>query len=513
MYFIYIILTFIYIHIYTYIYIFDFIHRNRRSYDPSGKSSCSSLEKKATKKRTTMNSQEASMSLEDILAARQALGFTHNNMNAFLSNKSTFNSTSPSNEENQDQSTVTATATTGKRKRDDRTNQSKNDDEDQHENTDNLVQNELNPTKDAIDYDKLKHSSSEPEGTEFEGKSNPTKIKRTASGKSKTTISDENHDSVEGKTTNKNNDKKGKHTSNNNISKKSSNGNGKKSNQNPRSRTTTPQPTESVTLQSNTALSVSSSSSTTTAMTTTNNNIPSSPSIATTSFESSLLERFSAESRATSPPAKVRYPNPRMSNNEMNRRAQQILDYISSIQVDMANKTNDIFQNVSDYTGSTIIVHQQQYKSNMVTTSTSTSPSSSSSSPSSSVLSSSPLENVQINEKTGLDQDSNITSAGTEKKTKTKQRPSSLVIPEQRYDDGPSSSLSSASTLPLENSNPGTPEMDLDDDNHDIAEKREETSFEMMDRLTREIIKFQQKFGTCNNSHHRRSHSQPDERF
>ncbi|KAG2211666.1 hypothetical protein INT47_008763 [Mucor saturninus] len=49
-----------------------------------------------------------------------------------------------------------------------------------------------------------------------------------------------------------------------------------------------------------------------------------------------LFEYFSPKSRASSPPAKCRQPSSRMSILEMNRRASQILEYISSIQVEMA---------------------------------------------------------------------------------------------------------------------------------------------------------------------------------
>ncbi|KAG2236354.1 hypothetical protein INT48_008336, partial [Thamnidium elegans] len=50
-----------------------------------------------------------------------------------------------------------------------------------------------------------------------------------------------------------------------------------------------------------------------------------------------LFEYFSPRARASSPPAKSRCPHSRMSISEMNRRANQILEYISSIQVNMAS--------------------------------------------------------------------------------------------------------------------------------------------------------------------------------
>ncbi|RUS16061.1 hypothetical protein BC937DRAFT_91644 [Endogone sp. FLAS-F59071] len=46
-------------------------------------------------------------------------------------------------------------------------------------------------------------------------------------------------------------------------------------------------------------------------------------------------------SRCPSPPAKVRYPSTRMSLSEMNKRAKQILEYISRLQVEMADKKDE----------------------------------------------------------------------------------------------------------------------------------------------------------------------------
>lgn len=53
--------------------------RTRRSYSSEDKPSVNGPDKKAPKKRMTMNSQEASLSLEDVLAVRNALGFNQNN--------------------------------------------------------------------------------------------------------------------------------------------------------------------------------------------------------------------------------------------------------------------------------------------------------------------------------------------------------------------------------------------------------------------------------------------------
>jgi hypothetical protein len=125
-----------------------------------------------------------------------------------------------------------------------------------------------------------------------------------------------------------------------------------------------------------------------------------------------------------------------------------------------------------------------------------------------------------------LNRDNNAFGAGTRKKTKVK-KPTSIVIPEERYPDGPSSSLSSASTIPLDDlDNPGSPRTDMmdSDNDHDLhnepglaeealsknkKRQEDETSLDIMDMLTRELIKFQRKYGSgsycC-----RRSHPQTD---
>ncbi|KAI7884369.1 hypothetical protein K492DRAFT_234763 [Lichtheimia hyalospora FSU 10163] len=45
--------------------------------------------------------------------------------------------------------------------------------------------------------------------------------------------------------------------------------------------------------------------------------------------------------RESSPPARIKYPNPKMSITEMNKRAKQILDYVSKLQIDMATKRRE----------------------------------------------------------------------------------------------------------------------------------------------------------------------------
>ncbi len=54
-----------------------------------------------------------------------------------------------------------------------------------------------------------------------------------------------------------------------------------------------------------------------------------------TSTSSILFEHLSPSARETSPPAKVRTPSVRMTISEKNKRANQILEYICSLQVEI----------------------------------------------------------------------------------------------------------------------------------------------------------------------------------
>ncbi|KAG2237212.1 hypothetical protein INT48_006616 [Thamnidium elegans] len=136
--------------------------------------------------------------------------------------------------------------------------------------------------------------------------------------------------------------------------------------------------------------------------------------------------------RENSPPAKVRFPSHRLSIPEMNRRANQILEYISMTKAAM-----------------------------------------------------------QIDEES---------SAGTEEYEKENRRPTPILIPGKfDHSSSPSSSLSSASTIPLDDHNL------LHDQEKSVAEealermskpKSAQSSMEIMDLLTRDVIKFQRRFGS-----------------
>ena len=192
----------------------------------------------------------------------------------------------------------------------------------------------------------------------------------------------------------------------------------------PRSRTSTPQPVDNA-----------SSSSTSDA-------------------RSSIFDKLSPAARESSPPARVRYPSARMTISEMNRRTKQILEYISSIQVEMANK-----ETMSPS------CHCPQ------------------------ILSSS---NNSIGAGTDQNNDNNNNN-----------KPASIIIPEKRVHDSPSSSMSSASTIPLEESTMEE-EARIHQEEKSVAEEaiekmnasKEQSSLEIMDMLTRELIKFQRRFGS-----------------
>ncbi|GAN08574.1 transcriptional regulator [Mucor ambiguus] len=144
-------------------------------------------------------------------------------------------------------------------------------------------------------------------------------------------------------------------------------------------------------------------------------------------ISSVLFDHFSPAARASSPPAKTRQPHARMSISEMNRRSNQILEYISSIQVEMASK--ETYNRAG---------HGNSMKSNEL----------------------------------------------------------SVAVTMQQHHDGPmrdddddNDSLSSASTIPL---NRDAEEEDL----LEPLDKDKQSSMEIMDMLTRKLIRFQQRFGS-----------------
>jgi hypothetical protein len=146
----------------------------------------------------------------------------------------------------------------------------------------------------------------------------------------------------------------------------------------------------------------------------------------------SIFDYFTPQARASSPPARVKYPKENMSLTDMNKRTEIMLEHISGMQVDMATKEQ----------------HGHLIAGN---------------------------DDVNVRAKRAL--------------------PSPITIPENTGDDA--SSLSSASTIPLEEPmehEPGVAEEAIEKSKED----EDQTSLELMDTLTGELIKFQRKFSPRN---------------
>ncbi|CAO3590882.1 unnamed protein product [Absidia cylindrospora] len=511
--------------------------RTQRSYSSEGKPVLNPQDKKTPKKRMTMNSQEASLSLEDVLAVRQALGFNHNNPRTSKSP-----STSPTAAYKEPNYVPNIPA---KRKRQENSSKTKTEDQDiKHDPFSPATLPPLSETvtanePDNTDENKDKKQTMDPDEDGIDSiKNTPaprsTKAKRNVTGRSRVVTpngspekrlppTDVKPSSV--KVTDKKGRQGGGVTGRRNNAANSSTP--KRQTNKPRSRTSTPQPNES---SSPLVSSVASQ-------------IPSEPhqhhhhhqhhqhhqhhphhqhhhnqqqqqqqqqqqhlQTCTTNSASALFDHFSKESRATSPPAKIRYPTSRMTISEMNRRAKQILEYITSLQVEMANKSSafgnnnnneggreqgKVEKNITDLSSSTLAFSQP----NICPTTAAT---------------------TMLSTKPNISNDCDAIDTPGGRKNTENQHPTSIVIPEVRYHDGPSSSLSSASTIPLDDNNPASPRMDLLDDGDSgelsqaedaILKNREkqqnETSLDIMDILTGELIKFQRKFGSGSYSHRR----------
>ncbi|KAI9477993.1 MAG: hypothetical protein EXX96DRAFT_569201 [Benjaminiella poitrasii] len=399
-------------------------NKTRRYYKPSTTNHASPVATdKVPRKRTTMNSREASISLEEVLALRNAI------------------------------------------------EQSKNYDEPSKSNNIKVNQSKESPTvTDRNDADQ------------------PQVVKQARSkrnGNSKK--SDDQQKPQQKNNTNNNNnskEKKPRQRSNNTPRVNTSNSNNSTprrstpahSNHKSRSRTSTPQPSD---LQ-----------------------VP-------TSCANQLFDHFSPSARASSPPAKVRYPSHRMSIQEMTRRANQILEYICSMQVEMAiGKRSHRLMNDNDDANEDDDVdefsHQQKRRQ---------------------------LLDARISEamtKAALELDreeeerKSVMTNGT---TPKRRRPTPILIPGHDNNDtssSPSSSLSSASTIPLDEDDrllltskagPGDKEKGVAEEALErirqnqttttattttttTTDKNEQTSMEIMDLLTKEVIIFQRRFGS-----------------
>ncbi|KAI9277860.1 hypothetical protein BY458DRAFT_504258 [Sporodiniella umbellata] len=188
-----------------------------------------------------------------------------------------------------------------------------------------------------------------------------------------------------------------------------------------------------------------------------------------------LFEHLSPSAREISPPARVRTPSSRMTISEMNKRTNQILEYICSLQVDMFHtkkrKEKRLLQEDEDEEDEEddICKRRRLIDAQMTETMSKTM--------------------VQLEK-----EESPVLLAENRK-------PTPILIPLQ-FDasSSPSSSLSSASTLPLEEDESRF----MMDTEKSIAEealerihkpKHEQTALEIMDLLTKQVIIFQRRFG------------------
>ncbi|GAA5804724.1 hypothetical protein HPULCUR_010228 [Helicostylum pulchrum] len=178
--------------------------------------------------------------------------------------------------------------------------------------------------------------------------------------------------------------------------------------------------------------------------------------------------------RENSPPAKVRFPSHCQTIPDMNRRANQILEYICSLQVELRTKKRKKEEESDEE-------EQEQQNARRKQ-----------------------LIDAQISEamtKAAMQIDEE-SSAGTDEYEN--RRPTPILIPGKfHHSSSPSSSLSSASTIPLDDHNL------LHDHEKSVAEealermgkpKSAQSSMEIMDLLTRDVIKFQRRFGSSSHT-------------
>jgi hypothetical protein len=190
-----------------------------------------------------------------------------------------------------------------------------------------------------------------------------------------------------------------------------------------------------------------------------------------TTISHALFQHFTQSARESSLPARIRLPSHRMSIPDMNKRANQILEYICSMQVELATNKRRKLEAEEDEEE-----EEQEMKKRQ-------------------------LIDAQISEamtKVAMQLDK-------EENEKENRRPTPILIPGKKFDslDSCSSSLSSASTIPLEEED----RLLNDDTEKSVAEEalerinKPKSSMEMMDILTRQVITFQRRFGGSFNSH------------
>ncbi|KAI8370593.1 uncharacterized protein BYT42DRAFT_95181 [Radiomyces spectabilis] len=393
--------------------------KTRRQYINASQKHLMAIDKKAPKKRMTLNSREASMSLEDVLATRNALVFAE----SYQKSTDATSPVSPKNSPNMQDEERTV-----KRPKHNEPEGDAVEAEDDKPQPSSSTVSSVGHEEPYMELVKEQDDNGSEEGDAAK----PARQKRTTASRSNS--KNETSPSVNSKPV-RTPEKRGRGSN-----RRTTTGARRTPTNKPRSRTSTPQPAETES--------------------------PSTPDIST-----SIFEHFSAEARATSPTARVRLPSARMTISEMNRRAKQILEYISTIQVEMAN----------DVTHHQSPVHDAS-------------------------IASSTAMQVASPHQPNMDGCNGAVADKATSQSKAQGRPAPIIIPTQTDDGSPSSSLSSASTIPLNEDTPASPRTEFAEKGmaEEALEKRntgsskdktEETSMEMMDMLTRELIKFQRRFG------------------
>lgn len=200
-----------------------------------------------------------------------------------------------------------------------------------------------------------------------------------------------------------------------------------------------------------------------------------------TSTSSILFEHLSPSARETSPPAKVRIPSARMTISEMNKRANQILEYICSLQVEMATSKKRNEKKL-------LQEHEEEEDEE------------------DEICKRRKLIDAQISETmtkamVQLEQEEKFNAVAVTSIRENNRKPTPILIPPKTdHTSSPSSSLSSASTIPLEEEEEedrfiDTEKSVAEEALEKINKPKEQTSTEIMDTLTRQVIIFQRRFG------------------
>lgn len=188
-----------------------------------------------------------------------------------------------------------------------------------------------------------------------------------------------------------------------------------------------------------------------------------------------IFEHFSPFARESTPPAKVRLPPQRSTIAEMNKRASQILEYICSMQVELATKRNrhDGHSDSEEDDEEGEACKRRQLVSAKIN------------------------QAMTSNAFVGAGANDNTHNEDANSSSKENRRPTPILIPGKLDHSSPSSSLSSASTIPLDDvayqHEKSVAQEALEKSS---SNAKEQSSMEIMDNLTRKVITFQRRFGS-----------------